>query len=396
MNRRNLQQLLLSTLIVGATLLSGCGKDAAKGGGAPPPAEVGVLTVQPQRVALTIELSGRTAPCQVAEVRPQISGIILKRFFTEGAEVKAGQILYQVDPATYQSAYANAKAVLAKAEANLLPARLKVERYRELIAINAISRQDYDDAEAGVKQFEAEVASAEAALASARINLQYTSIAAPISGHIGRSDITPGALVTANQAAALATIQQLDPIYVDVTRSSSELLQLKRQLAAKTLLTDATGNARVKLLFEDGTAYPLPGRLKFSEVSVDPSTGSVTLRMLFPNPDQLLLPGMFVRAVLEEGVNEQAILVPQRGVTRNPSGAAMVMLVGADEKVEPRVITVVRTIGDSWLVSDGLKAGDRVILEGLQKARPGTVVKAVPFGAPAAKTATPAAAAEKK
>jgi membrane fusion protein (multidrug efflux system) len=227
---------------------------------------------------------------------------------------------------------------------------------------------------------------------NARINVQYTSINAPISGHIGRSTVTAGALVTANQGAALATIQQLDPIFVDVTRSSSEILQLKRQLAAGTLKTDANGAARVKLLLEDGTPYPQPGTLKFSEVSVDAGTGSVTLRTLFPNPEQLLLPGMFVRAILEEGSNDSALLVPQRGVTRNPAGNPMVFVVGAEEKVEASPIKATRTIGDSWLVEEGLKAGDRVILEGIQRARPGTVVKAVPFGAPAIAPATPAAA----
>jgi membrane fusion protein (multidrug efflux system) len=379
------QWSVLTALLLGVTLLAGCDKEAAKGGSAaPPPPVVGVITLQPQRVVLTTELSGRTAPCQLAEVRPQVSGIIQKRLFDEGSEVKAGQVLYQIDPATYQAALASAKAVLARAEATLLPARLKAERYLELLAIQAISQQDHDDTQAAVKQAEAEVAAAQAALENARINVQYTSIAAPISGRIGRSGVTPGALVTANQVAPLATIQQLDPIYVDVTRSSSENLQLKRQLAAKTLQTDAAGQARVKLVLEDGTFYPQPGTLKFSEVSVEESTGSVTLRTVFPNPEQLLLPGMFVRAVLEEGVNAQALLVPQRGVTRNSKGEAMVMVVGAEEKVEPRVIQVVRTVGDDWLVSEGLQAGDRVILEGLQKARPGTQVTTVPFGAPVA------------
>ena len=373
-------------------LLGGCGKKNA--GGPPPsgPPEVAVITVQPQPVTLTTELSGRTAPCEVAEVRPQVNGIIKKRLFTEGTEVKAGQVLFQIDPAVYQATLASAKALLARAEANLLPARLKADRYQELLESKAVSQQDYDDAQATVKQAEAEVAAAQAAVENARINVQYTSIAAPISGRIGRSSVTPGALVTANQQAALATIQQLDPIFVDVTRSSSEILQLKRQLAAGTLQTDASGAARVKLLLEDGTPYSQPGTLKFSEVSVDAGTGSVTLRTLFPNPEQLLLPGMFVRAILEEGSNALALLVPQRGVTRNPAGDPMVFVVGAEEKVEARPIKVSRTIGDSWLVEEGLKTGDRVILEGIQRARPGTVVKAVPFGAPAVAPATPAAA----
>lgn len=369
-------------------LLGGC--DKKKGATPPPgPPEVAVLTVQPQSVTLTTELSGRTAPWQVAEVRPQVAGIIQKRLFTEGAEVKAGQVLFQIDPASYQATLASARAMLARAEANLLPAQLRAGRYRELLESRAISQQDHDDAQAAVKQAEADVAAARAAVENARINVQYTRIAAPISGRIGRSTVTAGALVTANQDAALATIQQLDPIFVDVTRSSSEILQLKRQLAAKTLQTDAAGAARVKLVLEDGTPYPLTGTLKFSEVSVDPSTGSVTLRTLFPNPEQLLLPGMFVRAVLEEGSNAQALLVPQRAVTRNPVGKPMVFVVGAEEKVEARTIKVQRTVGDDWLVEEGLNTGDRVIIEGIQRARPGTVVKAVAFGAPAAAPATP-------
>ena len=371
-------------ILVLSLLLGGCGKKNA--GGPPPsgPPEVAVIIVQPQAVTLTTELSGRTAPCQVAEVRPQVTGIIQKRLFTEGAEVKAGQVLFQIDPASYQATLASAKALLARAEANLLPAQLKAGRYQELLASKAVSQQDDDDTQAALKQAEAEVAAAQAAVENARINVQYTSINAPISGRIGRSTVTAGALVTANQEAALATIQQLDPIFVDVTRSSSEILLLKRQLAAGTLKTDASGAARVKLLLEDGTSYPQPGTLKFSEVSVDAGTGSVTLRTLFPNPEQLLLPGMFVRAILEEGSNDSALLVPQRGVTRNPAGSPMVFVVGAEEKVEARPIKATRTIGDSWLVEEGLKAGDRVILEGIQRARPGTVVKAVPFGAPAA------------
>ncbi|PKN12409.1 MAG: efflux transporter periplasmic adaptor subunit [Deltaproteobacteria bacterium HGW-Deltaproteobacteria-4] len=364
-------------------LLGGCDKKKAPTPPAGPP-EVAVLTVQPQSVTLTTELSGRTSPWQVAEVRPQVAGIIQKRLFTEGAEVKAGQVLFQIDPASYQAALASARAMLARAEANLLPAQLRAGRYQELLESRAISQQDHDDAQAAVKQAEAEVAAARAAVENARINMQYTSIAAPISGRIGRSSVTAGALVTANQDAALATIQQLDPIFVDVSRSSSEILQLKRQLAAKTLQTDAAGAARVKLVLEDGTPYPLAGTLKFSEVSVDPGTGSVTLRTLFPNPEQLLLPGMFVRAVLEEGNNAQALLVPQRAVTRSPVGKPMVFVVGAEEKVEARTIKVLRTVDDNWLVEEGLNPGDRVILEGIQRARPGTVVKTVPFGAPAA------------
>lgn len=338
------------------------------------------MVVQPERVTLTTELSGRIAPHMIAEVRPQVGGIVQQRLFTEGSDVKAGQVLYQIDPATYRAAFASARAALARAEATLGSVRLKEERFRDLVKINAVSQQDYDDASAALKQAEADVEATRAAVESARINLDYTSVKAPISGRIGRSSVTTGALVTASQPEPLATIQQLDPVYVDVTQSTAELLRLKQNLASGLLKKNGSAQAQVRLLLEDGTPYSLPGILKFSEVSVDQSTGSVTLRTLFPNPEQLLLPGMFVRTVLEEGVNEQAILVPQRGVTRNPAGNAMVMVVGAEEKVEPRVIKVARTVDDAWLVSEGLKEGDRVILEGIQRARPGTAVKAVPFG----------------
>lgn len=359
--------------------LSGCGKETA----APPqgPPEVGVVEVQPQKIRLTTQLPGRTSPLLVAEVRPQVGGIIQKRLFTEGSEVKAGEVLYQIDPATFRAALNGAKAALARAEANRNSVRLKEERYRDLVKIDAVSQQEYDDASAALKQVEADVQVAKAALESARIDLDYTSVKAPISGRIGRSSVTVGALVTASQGEPLAVIQQLDPVYVDVTQSTPELLRLKQALASG-MLKSSGNKAAVRLLLEDGTPYPHSGTLKFSEVTVEQSTGSVTLRTVFPNPDKLLLPGMFVRAILEEGVNEQAILIPQRGVTRNPAGSAMVFVVGAEEKVEPRVITVTRTVGDNWLVSDGLKAGDRVITEGIQRARPGTVVKAVPFAVP--------------
>ena len=388
----------LGAIIAGMMLMAGCGRKTNASAPPPPPPEVGVVVVQPQRVALTTELSGRTSPCQVAEVRPQVNGIIQRRVFTEGSDVKAGEVLYRIDPATYEAAFASAKAAEARAEATLIAVRLKEERYKDLVKIKAVSQQDYDDAHAALKQAEADVASTRAAVETARINLAYTKVTAPISGRIGRSTVTDGALVTASQPAALATIQQLGSMYVDVTESTTELLKLKQNLANGVLKKGGSAQAPVKLLLEDGSPYPLTGTLKFSEVTVDQSTGSVTLRAVFPNPKQSLLPGMFVRAILEEGINENAILIPQRGVTRNPKGEAMVMVVGAGEKVEPRQIKVVRTVGDNWLVSDGLKAGDRVILEGLQKARPGTPVKAVPFGgAPATPPAgTPAPATAKK
>lgn len=379
-------------VLFGGLMLSGCGK--AQTASAQPqtsPPEVGVVTVQPQQVELTTELPGRTSAFLVAEVRPQVGGIIQKRLFTEGSDVKAGQILYQIDPATYHAAYASAKAALSRVEANLIPVRLKAERYKELVAINAVSKQDYDDAAAQLKQVEADVESAKAALDAARINLAYTKVAAPISGRIGRSSVTNGALVTANQATALATIQKLDEMYVDVTQSAADLLKLKQSLSSGQMKKDVS-EAKVKLILENGAPYPLTGTLKFSDVTVDQSTGSFVVRTLFSNPKQVLLPGMYVRAILEEGIAEQAILVPQRGVTRDQAGNATALVVGAGEKVEPRVIKVSRSLGDKWLVDDGLKPGDRVIVEGVQKARPGTQVKAVPF-VPKQETAQPAAAA---
>ena len=379
----------ISAALVAALSLAGCSKPKS----APPPAgppEVGIIVIKPEKVSLTTELSGRTVPQLIAEVRPQVSGIILKRLFTEGSDVKAGQTLYQIDSAAFEAAYASAKAVQARVEASLVSLGLTEERYRELVKIKAVSQQEYDTAFASLKQGEADLSAAKAAVDTARINLAYTRVTAPISGRIGRSSVTTGALVTASQPSALATIQQLDAMYVDVTQSTADLLNLKRNLANGVM--KKSSSAQVTLLLEDGSVYPLTGTLKFSEVTVDQSTGSVILRAVFPNPKQALLPGMFVRAILEEGVDAHAILVPQRGVTRNPKGDAVVMTVGAEEKAEPRQIKVVRTVGENWLVSEGLKSGDRVILEGLQKARPGTVVKTVPFGS--APAMPPAGAAQ--
>jgi len=372
-------------------MMTGCGKKPPVSPPSGPP-EVGVVVIAPQRVTLTTELPGRTSAHLIAEVRPQVGGIIEKRLFTEGSDVKVGQVLYQIDPATYRAAFASARAAQARSEATLVPARLKEQRFRDLVKIKAVSQQDYDDANAALMQAEADLASSKAAVETARINLAYTRVTAPISGRIGRSSVTDGALVTASQPAALATIQQLGSMYVDVTQSSAEMLRLKQNLASGLLNNNMPAQARVRLLLEDGSSYPLPGILKFSDVTVDQSTGSITLRAVFPNPKQVLLPGMFVRAILEEGVNEQAILVPQRGVTRKPDGNAAVMVVNNQEKVEQRVIKVARTVGDNWLVSEGLKAGDRVILEGIQKAKPGTPVKVVPFGSKP--NATPAAASQ--
>lgn len=386
--------ITVTGFLLAGMMVAGCGKKKDAGGPPQGPPEVAVVTIQPQRVALTTELPGRTSAYLIAEVRPQVGGIIQKRLFTEGTDVKAGQVLYQIDPSTYQAAYASAKAALVRAEANLIPARLREERFRDLVKVKAVSQQDYDDAHAALKQAEADVASAKAAVETARINLAYTRVTAPISGRIGRSTVTDGALATANQAQALATIQQISSMYVDVTQSSSELLTLKRNLASGLLKNSGAAQAKVKLLLEDGTPYAQTGTLKFSEVTVDQSTGSITLRAVFPNPKQTLLPGMFVRAIVEEGVSEQAMLVPQRGVSRNPKGEATALVVGAGDKVEQRVIKVVRTVGENWLVNDGLKAGDRVIVEGIQRAKPGTQVKAVAFEAKS--EAAPAAAVEKK
>ncbi|MDP2157011.1 MAG: efflux RND transporter periplasmic adaptor subunit [Nitrospirota bacterium] len=389
---RRIKLITTAGVLVMGLMLTGCGKPQGPGGpqmGAP---EVGVVIVQPERVAITTELAGRTSAFLIAEVRPQVGGIIQKRLFTEGSDVKAGEVLYQIDPAGFQAAYASAKAALARSEANIIPARLKAERYQELIKINAVSRQEYDDVTAALKQAEADGESGKAALETARINLAYTSITAPIAGRISRSSVTVGSLVTANQSAALATIQQLDQVYVDVTQSSAEMLHLKQALASGQLRKSGAKEAKVKLLLEDNTPYPLEGALKFSEVTVDQSTGSITLRTVFPNPRHTLLPGMYVRAIIEEGVKDQAILVPQQGVTRNSKGEPTALVVDGSDKVELRVLKVERSIGDKWLVSEGLKSGDRVILEGLQKARPGSPVKTVPFGSKP--DATPAAAAQ--
>jgi membrane fusion protein (multidrug efflux system) len=376
----------IGILVVGL-MLSGCGK--AKEGGIPSKMgtpEVAVVVMQEERVVITTELPGRTSPYLVAEVRPQVSGIIQKRLFVEGADVKAGEVLYQIDPAPYQASYDNAKAALVRAEAYLPAARSRVERYKDLVAIKAVSQQDYDDAESTLKQAEATVEVSRAAVETARINLAYTQIKAPISGRIGKSNATVGALATAHQGSPLTTIQQLDPIYVDATQSSANLLQFKRKTEAGRIKGAGPDQARVKLLLEDGTPYPLEGSLKFSDVTVDPSTGSYILRMVFPNPKHTLLPGMYVRPVVQEGIADRAVLVPQQGVSRDPKGNAVVLVVDSSGKVEQRAITVEqkittadRPMGDKWFVTSGLKTGDRVIVEGMQKVRPGVPVKAVPF-----------------
>ena len=365
-----------SFLAVGL-ILGGCGKKTTGPPNITP--EVAVVTIQSKQVVITTELAGRTSANLVAEVRPQVSGIIQKRLFTEGADVKAGQTLFKIDPATYWSALDNAKAALARSEANLSAIQLKADRLRELLAEKAVSQQDYDDAAAALKQIQADIQFGKANVDMARINLRYTSITAPISGRIGRSNITEGALVTAQQPTVLATIQRLDPMFVDVPQSTAEVLRLRRGLKEGRLDQNGENQKKVKLVMEDGTAYPLEGTLQFRDVTVDPTTGSVILRIVFPNPKSVLLPGMFVRAVVQEGVNKQAILIPQQAVSRDPRGNPLTLIVDAQSNVQLRMLTLDRAIGDQWLVSSGLVPGERVIIEGMQKVKPGAPVKAVPF-----------------
>jgi membrane fusion protein (multidrug efflux system) len=343
---------------------------------------VAVVALQPQRVELTTELPGRTTAYRIAEIRPQVNGIIQKRLFQEGSDVKAGQLLYQIDPAPFQVAHESAKASLGKAQANLPSIRLRAERYRDLLLDKAVSQQDYDDAAAAMEQARADVEYWQAAVEAARINVGYTRVTAPISGRIGRSSVTDGALLTAYQPMSLATIQQLNPIYVDVTQSSVELLRLRKKLETGSLRTNGENRKKVSLLLEDGTSYPIEGTLQFREVTVDPTTGSYTLRIVVPNPEYLLLPGMFIRAVVQEGVAEQAILVPQQGVSRTPKGEPIALVVDEAGKVQQRMLTLDRAIGDQWLVTAGLSAGERVIVEGMLNVRPGTAVQAVPFDSP--------------
>ncbi|WP_459618346.1 efflux RND transporter periplasmic adaptor subunit [Bordetella sp. 2513F-2] len=387
--------LFFSAIVLG---LAACGDQKGAAPAAAGKPQVGVVTLKTQPVTLTTELPGRTAATRSAEVRPQVNGIIQKRLFTEGGEVKAGDQLYQIDPALYQAQVESSKAALARAEAQLRSARALAERYKPLVSTRAISRQTYDDAVAARDQAQADVLSAKAALDTARINLTYTKVLSPIDGIIGRSAVTEGALVAANQANALATIQQIDPVYVDVTQSSTQLLRLKKDLASGRLKRSGDGQAaEVTLTLEDGTPYEHKGKLEFSEVTVDESTGSVIIRALFPNPDHTLLPGMFVRARLAEGVAPEGLLVPQRGVTRSQRGEPTAMVLDAENKVELRVLQADRTVGDHWLVTGGLKAGDRVIVEGLQKVRPGVEVEATEWQpAPAAGAAPAQPAAQTK
>jgi membrane fusion protein (multidrug efflux system) len=363
-------------------ILVGCDGQSAPAGpgpakGAPPAPEVGIIRIESGPVALTTELAGRTVPSRIAEVRPQVSGIIQERLFQEGGEISAGQQLYRIDPAPYQAIYDSAAAALARSQATLERARLRATRYAQLADAKAVSREDDDDAQAALKEAIAGVAVDTAALERARIDLAYTRLISPIAGRIGRSMVTQGALVTANQEEAMATVQQLDPMYVDVTQSSTQLLQLRRALADGRLERPDGEQVKVSLILEDGRPYPHEGRLESTEVTVDQGTGTVTLRAIVPNPDEQLLPGMFVRARVEEGVRPDAILLPQQALQRDRRGNPMVLLVTAEGKVEERRIQVERTLGESWLVEEGLAVGDRVIVEGLQKVRPGATARVV-------------------
>ena len=348
---------------------------------APPPLapEVGVVTIAPESVALTTELPGRIDPVRVAEVRARVTGIVLHREFIEGAEVKAGEVLFQIDPAPFQADYDSAAAALAKAEANLKQAQALADRYQSLVGINAVSKQDYDNAVSAAAQAQADVLAAKAALETASLNLGYATVTSPIDGRIGAALVTEGALVSQSAATEMAVVQQLDPIYCDFTESSTEVLRLRRELEGGALKSLAPGEAKVTLLLDDGTTYQHPGKLLFSDVTVDPRSGMITLRAEFPNPDPLLLPGMFARGLLEQAVDAKAITVLQRGVSVGANGIATAMVVGTDGKVESRVIKIGPAVGIKWVVTEGLKAGERVIIEGLQKVQPGMVVKPVPF-----------------
>ena len=411
---------LLAVVLLSGLLAVNCDRRSQTQPPRPDP-EVSIMTVQTQKVMLTTELPGRTSACRMAEIRPQVSGLILKRLFTEGADVKAGQMLYQIDPAPFQAALDNVKASLLaarkaanQARATLTASSADVARLQVTLELAQTNRDRYEAsfkekvvstirrdqavteakvagsalraAQAQVEVSrqrvavsEAMIQQAQAALKTARINLEYTRISAPICGRIGRSNVTEGAVVTAYQPIALATIQQLDPIFVDVPQSTTELLRLKRRLKDGRLIQNASEQNNVKLLLGDDTAYPQQGRLQFSDVTVDPTTDSVILRAVFPNPDSVLLPGMFVRAVVKEGLNEEAILIPQQGVSRDPKGNPYALLVDPESKAAFRALTLDRAIGNKWLVSDGLSPGDRLIVEGLLMLRPGTPVKAVPF-----------------
>ena len=368
----------ISAALAAALLLSACGKKAPP---PPPPPQVGVVTVQMQPVTLTTELPGRTSPFESSEVRPQVDGIITRRLFQEGETVHAGQVLYQIDPAPYAAAAANARAALSRAQANIASTSALAQRYGELVKINAIARQDYENAVAAANQARADVAAQRAALQSAQINLRRTAIRAPITGRIGASTFTVGALVTAAQAQPLTIIQRLDPIYVDINQSSVDVLRLRKQLLAGQVSRNGE-TARVRLTLEDGSDYGREGKFQFSDVTVAQDTGTVTLRAIFPNPQGLLLPGMYVRAHLVEGTQAQGILVPQQAVSRDEKGNPQAYVVGAGDKLEVRPLTTSRAIGNNWLVTSGLKPGDRLVMDGTMMLQPGTPVHPVAWTPP--------------
>ena len=387
----------LGAMVAIAFILAGCSDKKPP----PPPAgppEVGVVTLQPEPMVFTTELPGRTSAFLSADIRPQVGGIVLQRLFTEGATVKAGQPLYQIDPSTYQAALASAQAALARSKATATAADATAGRNAELVKIDAVSKQINDQSQAALAQARADVATAQASVQTATINLGFTRLTSPITGRIGTSTVTPGALVTANQTVALTTVQQIDPLYVDVTQSSAEVLRLKRDFAAGRLTKSGADAARIRLLLEDGSNYGRDGKLQFAGISVNPTTGAVTLRATVPNPDGLLLPGMYVRAVVEEGADQDALLAPQQGVLRDAVGRATALVVDGEDKIARRAVTVGRAVGNRWLVRDGLKAGDRLVVEGSMRVKPGDKVKVAEANlqAPAAggaAAATPAAAA---
>lgn len=388
----------LLTAATAAVMLAACGQKQS----APPPQapEVGVVTVQPQAVPVVTELPGRTSAFLVAQVRARVDGIVLRREFTEGAQVKAGQRLYKIDPAPYIATLNNAKASLAKAQANLVSTTAQANRYKVLVAANAVSKQDYDNAVASEGQAAADVAAGKAAVDTAQINLGYTDVVSPVTGQVGISQVTPGAYVQASQATLMSTVQQLDPVYVDVTQSSLAGLKLRREIQAGRLKTNGPNAAQVELVLEDGRVYSEKGRLQFTDVTVDQTTGSVTIRAIFQNKDHVLLPGMFVRARIEEGVNENALLVPQIGVTHDQKGQPTALVLNKDDKVELHQLQATATYGQYWVVEGGLNAGDRVIVNGVDKVRPGATAKAVPAQLPpspasdAAAVAAPASGAQ--
>jgi len=365
---------MIAIAALACCMVAGCDESKApagpQGGADMPPPQVSVYVIQPEKLSMKTELPGRTSAFEIAEVRPQVGGIVQKRLFTEGVDVKAGSQLYQIDPSTFQASFNSAKAGLVRAEANLLTSTPKVKRYKELLQAEGVSRQDYDDAVAAEAQARADVDSAKALLQTARINLEYTKVVAPISGRISRSSVTPGALVTASQATPMTVVQQLDPIYVDISQSSEEMLRLKRAIESGGLKR-GDGQAKVQLKLADGSTYAYDGKLQFADASVDTGTGNVALRALFPNPKHDLLPGMFVRASVDTGVADGAIAVPQQGVSHNQKGEPTALVLNAKGIVEQRVLGTSGTSGDKWIVTSGLASGDRVIIEGLQKVKPG-------------------------